>query len=202
SRLLRNRCPSPATATPRASGTPATNADAPRPLSRANMRRTSSRVRTTGTRSGRLARTNASNHPTGTSITSRYKNTNADSAWFCVDALTRRSTARQERKRVTSPSPSSRGCRRPENRTNRRTTRCAQTADLDLLLGVQHRHLDDGVELRATSRKVSDVRRPCATRKKSAASSPRSAAQHVPDELDALPLINEYAIQIEQNGSE
>ena len=31
---------------------------------------------------------------------------------------------------------------------------------------------------------------------------PTLGRPHVPDELDALPLINEYAIQIEQNGSE
>ena len=92
----------------------ATTHDTPRTRSRTS--RTSSLVSTTGTRAGRFARTNASSHPTGSSRTSWYRNTSAERAWFCVDAATRRSIARLDKNRVTSPWPSSRGWRRPQNR--------------------------------------------------------------------------------------
>jgi hypothetical protein len=43
--------------------------------------------------------------------TSRYKNNTAPSAWFCVEALTRRFVASQVRMAAISEAPISEGCR-------------------------------------------------------------------------------------------
>src|SRR5438093_3086834 len=75
------------------------------PSSRRSTARTSSRVRTTGKRCGRLARTISSIHGRSTARTSPYRKSRALNAWFCVDAATFPSTARELRKRVTSGRP-------------------------------------------------------------------------------------------------
>lgn len=58
----------------------------------------SERVRTTGSRAGRRACTRSSSHPSSIFNTLRYRKRIALSAWFWVDALTFRSTARWDRK--------------------------------------------------------------------------------------------------------
>jgi hypothetical protein len=55
---------------------------------------TSELVRTTGSRDGRRAWTRSSSHPSSVFSTCRYRKRIALSAWFCVEALTLRSTAR------------------------------------------------------------------------------------------------------------
>src|SRR5262249_41486986 len=71
------------------------------------------RVRPTGRRSGRLARTTSSSHATSCSSTARYRNRSALSAWFGVDAATLSSTASALRNSVISRGPISAGWRLP-----------------------------------------------------------------------------------------
>ena len=87
--------------------------------SRARMLRTSGRLSTTGTRTGRFARTTSSSQGSSISSTSRYKNRIPLSAWFWVAAATCRRTARSVRKASISRLPISHGCRLPWNRMNR-----------------------------------------------------------------------------------
>ena len=73
--------------------------------------RTSSRVRTTGKRTGRLARTMPPSQGRSTASTSRSRNRSALSAWFCVEAATSASVASEVRNVVTSGAPMSAGWR-------------------------------------------------------------------------------------------
>ena len=75
----------------------------------------------TGARGRAFARTACVGSAIGAPSTSRYRNSSAASAWFCVLGATRPSTARWVRNCSTSRPPRSRGCRVPWNRTNRRT---------------------------------------------------------------------------------
>jgi hypothetical protein len=75
------------------------------------MRATSSRLKTTGTRTGMRARGTFSIEPISMWRTSRYRNRSALSDWFCVEALTRRFVASHVRNAAISGAPISEGCR-------------------------------------------------------------------------------------------
>ena len=90
------------------------------PVSRFMTAATSSRLSTTGTRVGTRARATRSISPTSMWRTSRYRNSSPLSAWFCVDALTRRRTASHVRNAETSAAPMVEGCAFPWNTMNRR----------------------------------------------------------------------------------
>jgi hypothetical protein len=90
------------------------------PVSCCRTARVSSRVRTTGRYWGRLARTTSSSHGRSTPSTSRYRKSNALSAWFWVEAATLSRTASEDRNAEISAGPISAGCRLSWKKMNRR----------------------------------------------------------------------------------
>jgi len=78
-------------------------------VERLQMRTTSSRLNTTGTRTGIRARGTCSIAPISTCSTSRYRNNTVLSAWFCVEALRPRFDASHVRNDVICGAPISDG---------------------------------------------------------------------------------------------
>jgi hypothetical protein len=72
---------------------------------------TSSAVNTVGNRTGFFARVTESSQGNSSPNTSLYKNSNAESAWGCVEALTFRSTASDVKNVSNSSLPIPAGCR-------------------------------------------------------------------------------------------
>jgi len=95
------------------------------PSRRPSTARTSSRVRTTGSRCGRFARTRSSSQGNSTPSTWRYRNNRALRAWFCVDAATLSRTASAVRNSVTSRQIHEAGPRRWTHETSKLKARGA-----------------------------------------------------------------------------
>src|SRR5450759_166817 len=99
---------------------------------------TSSRLKTTGSRSGVRARAIDGSVPRSRPRTSRYRNRTALNAWFWVDALTCRSRASHDRNVDTSTDPMSSGWRFRWKRMNLRIQPAYASSVLRLKCRTRH----------------------------------------------------------------
>src|SRR5438552_1276492 len=87
----------------------------------------------------------------------------------------------------------------PQQRT--RAGRGPQPPGLDLLHGVQHRRLGGGIELGSDEAQRLGDAAPMRHPQEVRGIEPALVGPRVPDEVDTLSRIDEYAIQIEQDGA-